>query len=121
VTHDLDRPVLVIDLRETLAAAAQSPPDEVIDEPVELCAIVHDALPEPLVLPLPSGLDREELDAIARLVRFAVERRERIPNVAIAHGGELERRLAFERRLPKWAYDGLDRMPPELEATLGKK
>lgn len=105
-----DRAVFVVDLRaatlERERAGARPPPDEPIDEDIDTLAILHDESDEPLLLPLVPTRDREELDAIARLVRFAVEHDERILTVATRYGGELERRLVFERRLPAWAYDG---------------
>jgi hypothetical protein len=123
---DLDRAVFVVDLRsETLREDREAldrrveltaPEDELaLDEPIDTLALLHDGTDEPLLLSITPTRDRDELDAIARLMRFAVLRGERMAKVAIEYGGELERRLAFERRLPAWAYDGIDAaLPPEL-------
>ncbi|HJL20041.1 MAG TPA: hypothetical protein RMH99_30530 [Sandaracinaceae bacterium LLY-WYZ-13_1] len=132
-----DPPVLVVDLRsEALGedrralgedrAAPAPPPDAPLEasETVDRVALLHDGDDEPLLLPIEPTRDRAELDALARLIRFAVVRGERIPTVAHAYGGERERRLLFERRLPGWALDGLApadlaKLPAALRRALG--
>lgn len=133
-----DRPVLVVDLRSDALAedraaldAGEPPPlpaDAPLDEheEVSLLAILHDGSDEPLLLPLPRTRDRRRLDAIARLLRFAVLHRTSIPEAAIVHGDTLERRLAFARELPAWAYDGIDprdakRLPAALRRVLERR
>lgn len=115
---DLDRPVLVVDLRTaSMREGGALPADEALgeDETIDVVALLHDGSDAPLLLPIEPTRDRRLLDAIARLMRFAVERGERIPGAAIRYGSEYERTLAFERRLPAWAYDGIDaRLPPAL-------
>jgi hypothetical protein len=116
---DADRPVFVVDLREealrddrlALAEGSMAPPlpaDEQTEMPIDTLAVLHDGSDEPLLLPLLRTRDREELDAIARMLRFAVLLGERIEKVAAEYGGPRERRLLFERRLPPWVYDGID-------------
>lgn len=118
---DLDPPALVVDLRARALArdraaleereeAPPLPTDEPLEahEVVAWIAVLHDASDEPLLLPIEPTRDRRRLDAVARLLRFAVMRGERMPEVAVRYGEEYERRLAFERRLPAWAYDGVD-------------
>jgi hypothetical protein len=133
-----DPPVLVVDLRRAAqeddrAALAQGgaaplPADEPIGahEVVRLLAVLHDASEEPLLLPLPPSADRRWLDAVARLLRFAVLRGATMPEVAITHGSEYERRLAFERALPAWAYEGIEprlarALPAELRRVLERR
>lgn len=122
--NDLDRPVLVVDLRAPSLAedreearAPALPEDETIEEgeSIDAVALLHDASDAPLVLAIEPTRDRRLLDALARLMRFAVVRGERIPTVAVRYGSEYERSLVFERRLPPWAYDGIDAaLPPAL-------
>lgn len=125
MSDDLDRPVWVVDLRTARDTGASPPMDEPLDpgESVELVAILHDGSPAPLLLPIEPTRDRRLLDAIARLVRFAVARGERIPAVAVRYGDEYERALAFERRLPRWAYEGVTApdLPSELARALGAR
>lgn len=130
-----DEPVLVIDLRSaTLAAdrdalggspAPDVPDDEPLteDETIAHVALLHDASDAPLLLPIEPTRDRRWLDALARLIRFAVLRGERVPSVAVRYGTEYERSLAFERRLPRWAYEGIDtrHLPPEIARALGPR
>lgn len=113
----------VVDLRTSRGAGAAQPIDDALDpsETIELVAILHDESPAPLLLPIEPTRDRRLLDAIARLVRFAVARGERIPAVAIRYGDEYERALAFERRLPRWAYEGVADPPSELARALGPR
>lgn len=131
-----DEPVLVIDLRsaalaadrDALASSARAPnvPD---DEPLEegetiaRVALLHDASDAPLLLPIEPTRDRRWLDALARLIRFAVLRGERVPSAAVRYGTEYERSLAFERRLPRWAYEGIDapHLPPAIARALGPR
>lgn len=111
----------VVDLREPSSGAAV-PPDETLapDETISLVAVLHEGLSEPLLLPIEPTRDRRLLDAIARLLRFAVEHEERIPAVAVRYGDAYERALAFERRLPRWAYEGMDArgLPADLARVL---
>ncbi|MDQ3035765.1 MAG: hypothetical protein M3Y87_25405, partial [Myxococcota bacterium] len=48
------------------------------------------------------------LDALARLVRFAVLRRLRVRDVAARYGTDYERALVAQGALPAWALDGID-------------
>jgi hypothetical protein len=121
-----DRPVWVVDLRTQPEGASAAPTrDEALgpSEAIELVAILHHESEAPLLLPIEPTRDRRLLDAIARLLRFAVARGERIPAVAIRYGDGYERALAFERRLPRWAYEGVDArdLPSELERALGRR
>lgn len=116
----LDPPVWVVDLRthaggtdEASAVTSLAP-----EENVALVAVLHDELAEPLLLPIEPTRDLRRLDAIGRLFRFAVERGERIPAVAVRYGEPYERALAFERRLPRWAYEGVETR--ELPAALAR-
>lgn len=121
-----DRPVLVVDLRSRALdedrageGGASLPPDAPLepDETIDTVALLHDGSDAPLLLPIAPTRDRRFLDALARLMRFAVLRGERIPRVAVLYGSEYERSLAFERRLPAWAERGIDApLPPALRA-----
>lgn len=87
-------------------------------------ALLIDGVEEPLLLPIAPTTDALLLDALGRLVRLAAVAGERVPFVATEYGGELERRLAFERRLPGWVYRGLPpelarHLPPQLRSVLG--
>jgi hypothetical protein len=133
-----DRPVLVVDLRRRALEADRraleggpapaTPADEPLGrgETVDLVALLHDGAEEPLLLPIEPTADRALLDALARLLRFAVLRGERIPKVATDYGSEHERRLAFERRLPAWAYEGIEEaalrsVPRAVRAVLARR
>lgn len=136
---ELDRPVLVVDLRAPARAEDRAlvergatppalPPDEPLaeDETVSLLAILHDGSDEPLLLPLAPTRDRRWLDAVARLLRVAVLRGASMSEVATAYGTEYERRLAFTRALPAWAYDGIEprlarALPRELRRVLVRR
>lgn len=92
--------------------------------PISRLALLVDGWGEPLLLPVEPTVDVAWLDAVARLLRIAVLAGERVPVVAINYGEVFERTLAFERRLPEWAYAGVDeataaRLPPEVRAVLG--
>lgn len=131
-----DRPALVVDVRtpaldaDRRASASGEPQraspadvELVEDEAIDVIAVLHDGSDAPLLLPIAPTRDRAWLDAVARILRFAVLRGERMPTVATAYGGALERRLAFGRRLPAWAYEGIDdtalrRAPPALRRVL---
>jgi len=125
VTNERDPPVWVVDLRTARDTEVGPPVDEALDpsEAIELVAIIHDASETPLLLPIEPTRDRRLLDAIARLVRFAVAHGESIPAMAIRYGDEYERTLAFERRLPRWAYEGVaaPNLPSELARALGPR
>jgi hypothetical protein len=122
--HELNRPVWVVDLSTDGGSAPPTPEDALAPgEMIELVAVLHDELDAPLLLPIAPTLDLRLLDAIARLLRFAVEHGERIPAVAVRYGSEYERALAFEKRLPRWAYEGTDRrdLPSALARVLGPR
>jgi hypothetical protein len=132
-----DEPVFVIDLRgstmrevrrEVAAARAgafvprllPAPPDE----PVRLVALLVDGRAEPVLLPITPTRDIALLDALARLVRFAVLEGLRPAEVARRYGGPLERSLADDGRLPAWAAGDLDAallgaLPKEVQRALG--
>ncbi len=87
-------------------------------------ALLHDANDEPLLLPIEPTRDPRLLDALGRLVRFAALTGERIPSVAVRYGAPYERALVFERRLPRWAYEGISRdqaraLPRPIARVLG--
>jgi len=131
-----DRPVFVVDLR---AAAMEESAAEVVDRrdedgprslpeppllPIDQVALLVDGRDEPVLLSVEPTRDVELLDALARLLRIALLSGERVPAVAVEYGDELERRLAFERRLPAWVYDGVRpavalRLPAALRSVLG--
>ncbi len=133
---DPDEPVFVVDLTpeelDRTAAEIRRGGDaprpgrilpEPPDRPIEWLALVTGAEEDPLLLPLEPTRDVVLLDALARLIRIAVLSGERIPAVAINYGDRLERILAFERRLPRWAYEGIDpadaaALPREIRAVL---
>jgi len=125
MSDERDPAVWVVDLRTARDTDVAPTADEPLEpsETIELVAIIHDASETPLLLPIEPTHDRRLLDAIARLVRFAVARGERIPAVAIRYGDEYERALAFERRLPRWAYEGVAArdLPSELAGALGPR
>ena len=133
--RDSDEPVFVVDLTEATmeacgeeirrGAEAPSAPSlpEAPDEPIRTVALVVDDS-DPVLLAIEPTRDVVLLDALARLLRIAVLSGERVPAVAVGYGDELERRLAFERRLPAWVYDGVEprvarRLPRALRAVLG--
>ena len=94
--------------------------------PIRTVALLFEAGEDPLLLPVEPTRDVAALDALGRLLKVAVLSGRRLPAVAAEHGEELERRLAFERRLPRWVYDGLeprlaDRLPARVRAVLGPK
>jgi hypothetical protein len=115
--------------REIDAGGPRPPPPELPDappSPVSRMALLIDGWDEPLLLPIEPTLDVAWLDAVARLLRIAALAGERVPAVAVNYGEVLERTLAFERRLPEWAYTGVDdatsaRLPPELRVVLGPR
>ncbi len=135
MSADLDRPVFVVDLREAALAEdraalernEQAPPlapDEPLDaeEAIDTIAVLHDESETALLLPIEPTRDRRLLDAIARLLRFAVLHGKRMPEIAVLYGNEYERTLAFARQLPRWAYDGVDvTLPVVLRRTLRTK
>lgn len=63
---------------------------------------------EPFVLPIEPTTDVRWLDALARLVRFAVLRGATVEEVATQYGEEYERALVGGGRLPGWALGALD-------------
>jgi hypothetical protein len=113
--------------QEIDAGGPRRPPPELPPappSPISRMALLIDGRDEPLLLPIEPTQDVAWLDAVARLLRIAVLAGERVPVVAINYGEALERALAFERRLPEWAYAGVDEataaeLPPELRAVLG--
>lgn len=120
-TAEIDRVSQEID-----AGGRPEPPElpPVPPTPISRMALLIDGWDEPLLLPIEPTRDVAWLDAVARLLHIAVLAGERVPAVAVNYGDVLERSLAFERRLPRWAYSGLDeetaaRLPPELRAVLG--
>jgi hypothetical protein len=140
---DPEEPVFVIDLtdeamaeceRDVAAAAEEdaprgperplpAPPEG--GEAITRVALLLEGEEAPLLLPVEPTRDMILLDALARLLRVAVLAGERVPSVAIEHGDALERRLAFERRLPRWVYEGLPshlerRLPPKIRRVLSR-
>jgi hypothetical protein len=136
---DTEEPVFVIDLtagaiEEAAARSSETteraPPPSALPErpakPIGQVALLIDGWPEPLVLALAPTSEVELLDALGRLLKIAVLSGERVPAVAVNYGDELERRLAFERRLPEWVYEGIDegiarKLPPAVRKVLGPK
>lgn len=111
---------------ETKGDVASQPLPEPPPHDVRHVALLLDDREEPLVLPIAPTRDVVLLDALARLLRIAVLAGERVPAVAIEYGEELERRLAFERKLPDWVYEGVEpdvaaELPVEVRRVLGPK
>jgi hypothetical protein len=139
--HDADDPeemVFVVDLttaeidrvsQEIEAGGARPGPPPLPPapaSPVARLALLIDGWDEPLLLPVEPTRDVAWLDAVARMLRIAVLAGERVPAVAVNYGDVPERALAFERRLPEWAYLGVDeeisaRLPTELRVVLGPR
>jgi hypothetical protein len=119
---NIDEPVFVVDLTDAemrqceaelalLAEGGRPPVRTLPDEPptpIRWLALVIEGRDAPLLLPLEPTRDVVFLDALARIIRIAVLSGERLPTVAIEHGGDLERSLSFGRELPGWAYEGID-------------
>lgn len=135
---DPDEPVFVIDLTSAeLARCAaemqgsqelldERPLPEPPDQPIRVVALLAEGLSEPFLLRIDPTRDVLYLDALGRILRIAVLSGERMPTVAVEYGEELERKLAFERRLPSWAYEGIERglarrLPEDLRAVLAPK
>lgn len=130
---DDDGLVLVIDLRseamsevgrEVDAAIAGAFVPRVLPaapaEPIARVALLVDGGGDPVVLPIEPTDDVRWLDALARLVRFAVLRGETATEVAQRYGSGYERALS----LPGWARGGLDpataaRLPDPVRRALG--
>jgi len=136
----LDEPVFAVDVttssmkrlrarlvdadEERLELGSREPDDP--DSPISTVAVLYDEQRDPLLLPVEPTRDGELLDAIGRLLKLAVLQGVSMTQVAQRLGGELERRLFFERRLPSWAYDGVDArqvpdLPPRLFPVLGHR
>ena len=135
---DPDEPVFVVDLtpREMARCAAEMqdseealPERELPDppeRPIRWLALLLEGRDEPLCLPVEPTRDVQLLDALGRILRIAVLSGERMPNVAIKYGEEAERKLAFEKHLPSWAYMGIDAatartLPDGVRAVLAPK
>ena len=114
---------------EEIHSKRQLEPPPLPEEPpreIEILALLIDGREEPLFLPIEPTRDVLYLDALARLLRIAALAGETLSSVAINYGEAFERSLAFERRLPTWAYDGVDRdvavtLPRELQLVLAPK
>jgi len=111
-----DRPVFVIDLRDLEAdrAALGAPAPRAlpsVDEAVRDVALLVEGA-DPILLPIAPTDDARLLDALARLVRFAVLRQRPVAEIAARYGGDYERDLVEARRLPAWALDGVDEALP---------
>ena len=135
---DPDEPVFVVDLTrpemERCAAEIEGdgePPEERRlperpERPVRWLALLIEGWGDPLLLPVEPTEDVVFLDALARIIRIAVLSGERMPSVAVGYGEELERKLAFEQRLPRWAYEGIDpvlaaRLPSDVRVVLASR
>jgi len=124
-TAEIDRVSQEIDAGGPRPGSAPPLPDEP-PSPVAQIALLIDGWDEPLLLPVEPTRDVVWLDALARMLRIAVLAGERVPAVAVGYGDVLERALAFERRLPEWAYSGVDpqtavRLPPDVRRVLGPR
>jgi hypothetical protein len=133
--HD-DAPVFVIDLthaerartaREVRAAMGGEFVPRVLpqppDEPVRWVALLLDA-GEPVLLPIAPTRDVRLLDALARLVRFALLQELTGAEVAARHGEVYEQELLARGALPGWTRGELDpeaarRLPPDVRRALG--
>jgi hypothetical protein len=109
--------------RDEPAGPPPSPPPSPASD-VRAVALLLDGRNEPLVVDVPPTRDGRLLDALGRLLKIAVLAGERVPSVAVTYGEEYERTLVFERRLPRWVFDGLDgrtadALPPEIRRVLG--
>lgn len=106
--------------RRALDGAPSPRPLPRVEEAISQVALLPRDGP-PVLLPIPATEDARLLDALARLVRFAVMLGEPILAVAERYGGEYERALAREGRLPRWAIEGVrEPLPPSL-AILGPR
>lgn len=118
---DPEEPVFVIDLRapvmrevaqEIEAASAGAFVPRVMPPPPErdlrCVALIVDGPGDPILLPIAPTRDVRLLDALARLVRFAVVREMPVRDVATRYGDAYERGLVERRELPAWAIDGVD-------------
>jgi hypothetical protein len=137
IMFDPNEPVFAVDLtkgelarcveeieEDTVAPTAPRRLPEPPERPIRWMALIYDEAEDPLLLPIEPTRDVCLLDALARLLRIAVLSGERISSVAINYGEELERTLAFERRLPAWAYEGIEarrasHLPEPLRTVLG--
>lgn len=127
-----DALVFVIDLRaaamaevarevEAAKAGAFVPrvlPDEP-EAPIETVALLVDE-GGPLLLPIAPSRDVRWMDALARLVRFAVLHRQSVTEVAARYGHAYERSMS----LPAWARGELEpavaeRLPESIRHALG--
>ncbi|UJR83321.1 hypothetical protein [Sandaracinus amylolyticus] len=123
---DDDALALVIDLRDealrevarevdaamTGAFVPRVLPD-VPGEPITRVVLLVDE-GAPVVLPIDATDDVRWLDALARLVRFAVLRGETVREVAQRYGEPYERAMA----LPRWELDAV-RLPERVRRALG--
>ncbi len=119
-----DRPVFVIDLRDLEAdrAALGAPAPRALpsmDEAVRDVALLVEGA-DPILLPIAPTDDARLLDALARLVRFAVLRQRPVAEIAARYGGDYERQLVRESRLPGWALDGVDAPLPPARQVLAR-
>lgn len=107
-------------------AIEESPKTELAqppERPIRYIALLTEAQEDPILLPIEPTKDVRYLDALARLLRIGDLAGETIPSVAINYGDVYERKLAFERKLPDWAYSGVDsellaQLPASLKRVL---
>ncbi|AKF04160.1 hypothetical protein [Sandaracinus amylolyticus] len=114
--HDDDALALVIDLRDEAMRDVAREVDAAMggafvprvlpdapSEPIARVVLLVDDV-APIVLPIDATDDARWLDALARLVRFAVLRGETVRDVASRYGEAYERAMV----LPRWACGELD-------------
>lgn len=120
---DLRRAAMDEVAREVAAASSGAFVPRVLPSPPEgaiaTVALLVDGADAPVLLPIAPTRDVRYLDALARLLRFAVLRGAPVREIARAYGTDYERSL----ELPRWSRGELDaaarsRLPPAVAAAL---
>ena len=133
----VDDPIFVIDLSDETMQKAREALDEDVpmvpaselseqaDRHLRAVALVFDWSDDPVLLAMEPTNDLKMLDALARLMRFALLTGHSIARLVTEHGDDEMKRMFFARRFPRFVYRGIPvsvrkRLPKELVEAMGR-
>lgn len=103
----------------------KTPTSENAAHPIRAIALIFDRNADPVLLAIDPTEDLRMLDALARLMRFALLTERSIATLATEFGDVEMKRMFFARRFPRFVYRGIPvsvrtRLPSTLVEAMGR-